>query len=168
MLKKKHHIAFTAHANLSNPGPGAWSSVIYESGDKNNKHRKRLNNFKDSATAQYLDLEAIVTTIESVSPRAKLSIIHDSAYIDKVLNKWIFIWEAKGYITSQNKPVNNLELVQKLSTLRKSHDVEFIYTKKSRNSVYTQTSQLLAKLFLLANIEKNPPELTYEHFKSTK
>jgi ribonuclease HI len=164
VLKRKHYIAFTSHFIISNPGSGAWTSAVYEVGDLNDKNRKRYNNYLKETTSNYLDLEAIVKTIETIAPKSKLSIIHDSSYVDKIITRWIFKWEANNFITNQSNPLSNLEMIKRLSILRKSHNVEFIYTGSKDKPIYNQMAQQFSKLYLHSRLKKDTPEDIYNNF----
>lgn len=163
--RKNHYIVFTSSFVTANPGAGSWTSVIYDSTSNDTKSLKRYSNFHLDTTPNILDLEAIVDTLDKIKSNIEVTIVHDSNYINKVMTKWIFLWEEKDFKTSGGKPISNSELVKKLSKLRHSRKVCFIYTARNEKPIYNTMANYYSRLYTLGSIEKKPPADILKFFK---
>jgi ribonuclease HI len=157
LTNKKHYIIFISNYVLSNPGAGAWTSVIYDASSPETKPLKRYNNYLSETTPNFLSLEAIVETIESINPNIQLTIIHDSSYLSNIITKWIFIWESKNFLTAGGKQMNNAVLIKSLSRQRKNRDINFIYTGNKDKPVYITMANQFSRLFLYDKYPKISP-----------
>jgi len=142
---------------MSNPGAGAWTSVIYDASSSDTKSLKRYNNFLSETTPNFLALEAVVETIESISPKIELTVVHDSSYLYNIITKWIFLWESKSFLTAGSKPINNAELIKTLSKQRKSRNINFIYTGNKDKPIYIRMANQFSRLYLFDKLSKITP-----------
>jgi len=80
-----------------------------------------------NTTNQRMELTACIKALEQIKqPGCKIHILTDSAYLVNCMHKkWYIKWLRNGWKNSQNKPVENRDLWEKLLTLISSHLVKF-------------------------------------------
>ena len=62
--------------------------------------------------------------------RSEVTVVSDSKYVTDAFNQnWVENWIQKGWRTSTNKPVKNIDLWKRLIVLVKQHDVTFTWVK---------------------------------------
>jgi ribonuclease HI len=57
-----------------------------------------------------MELTAAIEGLNAASPGASVTMVGDSEYVIKGVTEWLPGWKARGWRTSQGKPVANLEL----------------------------------------------------------
>lgn len=131
---------YTDGACSGNPGNGGYAFVIL----KGKKEILKLSGSQENTTNNYMELKAIVRSIEhviselgSIPTKNKMEVfIHsDSAYcINPVEKGWIKFWESNGWISRTGEPIKNLELWIKLNSLLKHRKFEFKFVKVKGHS----------------------------------
>ncbi|SEN52656.1 ribonuclease HI [Lihuaxuella thermophila] len=121
----KEVIIYTDGACSYNPGPGGWAAVLLYG-----NHRKELSGGDKETTNNRMELTAVIKALEALKEPCRVKVHSDSAYIVNCFRqKWHVKWEKNGWMTSGKKPVENKDLWQRLLTLMKKHEVEFIKVK---------------------------------------
>lgn len=94
---------------------------------------KILSNYEMQSTNQRGELLALLTALDYVcSANIEAQIITDSEYIFNTMTKeWYSNWERKGWVTSLNEPVKNIDMWREIAhAYRKcSVDVTFYHIK---------------------------------------
>lgn len=110
---------------LSNPdGPGGWACLVkYRGGEE------CLRGFEMATTNNRMELQAAIAGLESLKPRAEVTIVTDSEYLKRGSEEWVPRWKRRGWITGEGKPVKNKDLWVKLDALVKLHDVQWLWTR---------------------------------------
>ncbi|CAG8783544.1 32112_t:CDS:2 [Racocetra persica] len=93
----------------------AGIGVFY--GDKDLRNlSERLSG--EQQTNNRAEIYAVIRAIESCENKKKsLEIFTDSLHVINIIREWIEKWEKNGYMTSNNKPVRNQDLIRKLKKL---------------------------------------------------
>ena len=107
-------IIYTDGSCLGNPGPGGFGVVILDDNENLIKTYKERN---DNTTNNRMELSAIlwaffkygVPAATGVEPPTVYS---DSAYCVNTFNNWMFSWAKNGWIKSDKKKPENLDLIQ--------------------------------------------------------
>ncbi len=97
-----------------NPGPGGYGIVGIE-GDKVAFARSRQ--YKNQVTNNEMELKAILYVMlnygEKCDDWGQPPVVYsDSAYCVNTFNDWMFGWARKGWIKSDKKAPENLDLIQ--------------------------------------------------------
>ncbi|OIN07920.1 ribonuclease H family protein [Oceanisphaera psychrotolerans] len=111
--------------NGADNAPGGWAAVL-ESGHK----QLRISGHATPSTNNSMELQAILEGLKAVqASQQTIHIYTDSAYARNGCKTWRFNWRAKGWLTSNNKPVENQELWQQLDELLDQHEVQLFKVK---------------------------------------
>ena len=78
-----------------------------------------------------MELTASIRALESIKSRdIDVDLYTDSKYVIQGINDWIDGWKAKGWKTSNKKPVKNVELWKRLDILNREFSVNWIWVKR--------------------------------------
>jgi ribonuclease HI len=88
-------------------------------------------------TNQVAELTACILGIEEVINKSKINnynmqditIKTDSMYTINCINTWFDGWKKRGWKKADGKPVDNLELIQKLHYYVSTHNIKLIHVK---------------------------------------
>lgn len=110
--------------NIENLGAWAFHMSYKEKEIERSGVVKNTTNNKQELLAVIKALKNIKTTVIPID-------IHvDSAYVFNGMNEWVKGWKKKGWKTSSNKPVKNVELWKELDRLvNKQKEVFFFKVK---------------------------------------
>lgn len=104
---------YTDGACSGNPGPGGYGVVALNDEEteiiliKSNKEENTTNNIQELKALIYAFIVA------KTFPQGKVIIYSDSAYAINVFTQWASNWEKNNWTKSDNKPIKNLDLIQK-------------------------------------------------------
>jgi ribonuclease HI len=116
---KEGLIIYTDGASRGNPGPGGWAAVILVDG-----YVMEVVGSEKKATNNQMELAAVLYTLSdsaAMAYKGNTRVFTDSAYVVTGLNSWVWGWEKNGWKTIQKKPVENIEMWQKLLVLLKHY-----------------------------------------------
>lgn len=108
-------VFYTDGSAHPNPGPGGFGVVEVIDGDKVLLAHTRQT--QEETTNNREELKAIVWVMLMEgqyynSPKATPIVYSDSAYAVNTLNEWMFNWAKNGWVKSDNKIPENLDLIQ--------------------------------------------------------
>jgi ribonuclease HI len=109
--------AATDGACSGNPGPGGWGGLIIF--DDNSE--LEIGGSEQNTTNNRMELIAAIKTLEKLKNyklKENFKLRTDSKYVIEGYTKWIINWKRNGWKTSSGKPVQNLDLWQKIDQLR--------------------------------------------------
>lgn len=126
MLEKKSEIVevYADGACKGNPGPGGWGVLI-----RMGQHSKELFGGELMTTNNRMELTAVIRALEALKRTCQLQIYTDSVYVQKGMTEWLASWKARGWRTSDKKPVKNDDLWQQLDLLAQQHQIEWFWVK---------------------------------------
>lgn len=116
--------AFTDGACRGNPGPGGWGVLLRFKGNE-----KRLYGGEDETTNNRMELMAVIMALESLTKTCTVNLTSDSQYVLKGINEWMVNWKKRGWKTSGNKPVKNVDLWQRLDKAQQKHEIDWHWVK---------------------------------------
>jgi len=119
--------AATDGACSGNPGPGGWGGLIIF--DDNSE--LEIGGSEQNTTNNRMELTAAIKTLEKLKNyklKENFKLRTDSKYVIEGYTKWIINWKKNGWKTSSGKPVQNLDLWQKIDQLR-INGLEMEYVK---------------------------------------
>lgn len=132
---------YTDGSCLRNPGRGGWGVVLMCNGVE-----KRLSGAENNSTNNRMEMTAVIKALEALKVPCEVNLHSDSNYVINAFNQnWINDWIKKGWKNSQNKPVPNKDLWERLIELTKIHKVHFIKVKGHSDDKYNNICDLLAR-----------------------
>ena len=127
-----------------NPGPGGFAVVEL---DENNRvtfcHQEQFN----STTNNAMELTAALYALMKYGNNTFFiqNVYCDSMYTINTLTKWKNTWKNNNWMRPGNKPVENLQLIQKYDKIEeKGYKVNLVYVKGHSNSLGNQIADKLA------------------------
>ena len=127
-----------------NPGPGAWAFIIVE----NNEKTAEQCGFEAATTNNRMELMAVIGALEvikTIRKNADFSVFTDSQYVLKGITQWIHSWNAKGWVTSNKKPVKNQDLWQKLDVLTAETKPKWVWVKGHAGNSWNELCDSMVK-----------------------
>lgn len=115
---------FTDGACKGNPGRGGWGALLRFRGQE-----RELFGGEAHTTNNRMELMGVIKALEALSRPCKARVHTDSQYVQKGISEWIHNWKRRGWRTSDNKPVKNVDLWQELDRLAVQHQLEWIWVK---------------------------------------
>lgn len=111
---------YTDGSCSGNPGPGGWAVII-----SSQDGIKTIKGYDISTTNNKMELRAIIEACKWIlkqrnkNPKAYYHIISDSAYVvNAINNNWLESWQKKGWKTTGNKYVKNIDMWQEFVRVR--------------------------------------------------
>jgi len=115
---------FTDGACSGNPGPGGWAALIRNHGDE-----ITLSGGASGTTNNRMEIMAAIMALESLNGSRKVRLTTDSQYLKLGITEWINNWKKRGWLTSNKKPVKNLDLWQRLDRAAGRHEIEWEWVR---------------------------------------
>lgn len=116
---------YTDGACIPNPGPGGWGAVLRFGGHE----RELCGGEATTTTNNRMELTAPIRALESLTRKVPVAIYTDSTYVRNGITQWVAGWRKRGWMTSTNTPVKNVDLWQRLDELVGEHEVEWHWVK---------------------------------------
>jgi ribonuclease HI len=77
-----------------------------------------------------MELTGAIRALEALKMPCAVRLYTDSLYVLNAFKKgWLGNWQRNGWRTADKKPVQNVDLWQKLHTLTLQHEIEWIWVK---------------------------------------
>lgn len=115
---------FTDGACRGNPGPGGWGVVL-----RFNGREKQLYGGELQTTNNRMELMAAIMALETLTRSCAVRLTTDSKYVMQGITEWMPNWKRRGWKTSANKPVKNVDLWQRLDQALARHQVSWAWVK---------------------------------------
>ena len=116
---------------------------------------------EDNTTNNREEIKAILYAIKNFgSTEYDIAIYSDSSYSINMFNKWIYSWRAKGWLKSDNKPPENLDLIHEYEELLKlNYKFSLNYVQGHAGNYWNELTDKLATLSIkpdeIIGIDKN-------------
>jgi len=113
---------YTDGASSGNPGPGGYGIVL-----RCGSLEKEMSGGFALTTNNRMELLAVIVGLEAVKwQKATVQVYSDSKYVvDAVSKGWLFNWERNGWIKSDKKKVENIDLWERFLVVYRQHKVTF-------------------------------------------
>ncbi|HOK14349.1 MAG TPA: ribonuclease H [Candidatus Kapabacteria bacterium] len=132
---------YTDGACLGNPGPGGWAFIAEIDGKIIEQ-----SGYLPETTNNRAEYQAAIEAINYASQFSKeMQINTDSELLFNTMTKWIYSWQKKNWKKSDGKPVQNLDLVQKLWELVQKYKVHWNKVPAHSGIALNERCDLLAK-----------------------
>lgn len=117
-------IIHTDGACRGNPGPGGWAAVLAHGG-----RERELYGFEAHTTNNRMELLAVIHALEALKRPCTVQVVTDSQYVMKGVTEWLDNWKRRGWRTAARKPVQNVDLWQRLDRALGRHRVEWEWVR---------------------------------------
>jgi ribonuclease HI len=107
-----------------NPGPGGWGVLLRTGG-----REREMFGGEAQTTNNRMELCAVIEGLRALQERSRVRVYTDSQYVQKGISEWIHNWKRRGWLTSDKKPVKNVDLWKSLDEVARKHDVEWHWVK---------------------------------------
>ena len=140
---------YTDGSCLSNPGgPGGFGSVILFP----DKEEVRISGHEAITTNNRMEIMAVLSALDYIEQNGKFSssitkvlVFSDSRYVVNIFQKaWISRWQNNGWITSNDKKVQNKDLLEILDWLVSRMRVRFIWVRGHNNNFYNEIADQIS------------------------
>ena len=115
---------YTDGACRGNPGPGGWGATL-EMGE----HFRELSGAEAMTTNNRMELTAVISALEALKRPVPVKLYTDSEYVRRGITEWLKSWKARGWKTSDKKPVKNQDLWERLDVVAAQHQIEWHWVK---------------------------------------
>ncbi len=132
---------FTDGACKGNPGVGGWGALL-----RYGQHEKKLYGGELETTNNRMELMAAIEALKALKKPCEVELTTDSSYVKNGIQTWMDGWKAKGWKTSNKKPVKNKDLWQALDAEVSRHTVNWHWVKGHSGHVENEIADDLANL----------------------
>jgi len=115
---------YTDGACRGNPGPGGWAALLLKGGVE-----RELSGAATLTTNNRMELQAVIEALQALKRAVRARIYTDSQYVRLGITEWLAGWKARGWKTSDRKPVKNQDLWMQLDALVAGHELEWHWVK---------------------------------------
>lgn len=123
-----------------NPGPGGWGAIL-RYGD----HERELSGGAPLTTNNKMELTAAIEVLKALKRSCTVTITTDSQYVIKGMTTWMAGWVRKGWKNSQNKPVENRDLWERLVAASAPHTVRWAWVRGHSGDPMNERADALAR-----------------------
>ncbi len=131
---------FSDGACSGNPGPGGWGALLRYKGVE-----KELSGSELHTTNNRMEMMAAIVALESLTRGMHARVYTDSTYLRDGIMQWLPRWKKRNWRTSDNKPVKNVDLWQRLEQAVAGHVVEWHWVRGHSGHVENERVDLLAR-----------------------
>lgn len=140
-MNKKSVVIYTDGACSGNPGPGGWGAILSYNGNT-----KEIFGGEPETTNNRMELTAAIEALKSLKEDCEVNLYTDSKYVMDGITQWLEGWKAKGWKTSNKKPVKNVDLWQALEEQISKHKVNWHWVKGHDGNEGNERADELARL----------------------
>lgn len=132
-LNGLHITIHTDGAAYRNPGPGGWGAVLCRMEGSTELKRRITGGFDASpdTTNIRMEMTAVAAGLEAIRPGEPQPILvrPDLEIIVKGMTEWMPGWIARGWRTSKGKPVDNVDLWQRIASASEGKTVNWLWVR---------------------------------------
>ena len=116
---------YTDGACSGNPGPGGWGAILEWNGIE-----KEISGGASDTTNNRMELTGVIEALSLLKEPCVVELYSDSKYVIDALQKgWVYGWQKKGWIKSDKKPAQNVDLWERLLPLVARHELRCHWVK---------------------------------------
>ena len=146
---------YTDGACSGNPGRGGYGVILEYNG-----RQKEISKGYRKTTNNRVELMAVIAGLSALKEPCDVEVFSDSKYVvDAIVKEWVYVWEEKGWIKSDKKPVLNVDLWEELLFLIEGHKVNFTWVEGHAGHTENERCDKLA----VEASQSNDQEIDYEY-----
>lgn len=131
---------YTDGACSGNPGPGGWAAIL-----KYKDIERELSGGEAMTTNNRMELTGVISALQALKEPCIVELWSDSKYVVDALSKgWAMGWRKRGWIRSDKKPAQNVDLWQALLELTQQHEMHYHWVKGHAENPYNNRCDALA------------------------
>lgn len=140
-------ICYTDGSCQGNPGPGGFGVVVLDDNEKLITYHSEQHSY---TTNNKMELSAILWAFlkygePAAAGQKPLTVYSDSAYCVNTLTNWMFSWEKRGWLKSDNQTPENLDLIIPFfKHLQDGNQIEIYKVKGHNNIIWNEVADKLA------------------------
>jgi ribonuclease HI len=115
---------YTDGACRGNPGPGGWGAILRTRG-----REKELSGAESQTTNNRMELQAAIEALHALKRPVDVRLYTDSQYLRNGVLTWLAQWKARGWKTTDKKPVKNQDLWLALEAQAGRHHIEWHWVR---------------------------------------
>jgi len=108
-----------------NPGVGGWAVVMRAA----NGREKTLSGAEVHTTNNRMEMMAAIQGLEALSRPFAVTLHTDSEYLFLTMKDRLARWRRNGWRTAKGKPVENVDLWERLAAAAERHHVDWRWTR---------------------------------------
>ncbi len=131
---------YTDGACSGNPGAGGWGAILFYKDTK-----KEISGYNENTTNNQMELTAAIMALDKLKEPCEVDLYSDSAYLINAFKEdWITKWQLNGFRNANKKPVQNIEMWQKLIEFNNTHKINWIKVKGHADNEFNNRCDQLA------------------------
>lgn len=135
---------FTDGSCEGNPGPGGWGVVWVD----DDRIVREAHGHDPQTTNNRMELRALIEAFQMLPADQEATLYSDSQLCVKTVNEWAAGWAARGW-RRKTGPIANLEMVQELYALARSHPkAKLTWIRAHDGSRWNEYADALATTYL--------------------
>ncbi|MCT7655418.1 ribonuclease HI [Oceanimonas sp. NS1] len=127
------------HSNNS----GGWGYVIKDTDTGKARHAW---GHERNTTNNRMEMTAAIKALHVIRNRSRsvVTLHSDSNLLIKGMTEWLTGWKARGWKTAARKPVENIDLWERLDELSQGHEVTWVHVKGHAGNAGNEQADTLA------------------------
>jgi ribonuclease HI len=142
-----------------NPGPGGWAAIL-----RYGERARELSGGVPATTNNRMELQAALAALQALKEPCRVELHTDSVYLRDGMTEWLPGWKARGWRTTDKKPVLNEDLWRALDAQDQLHSIRWHWLKGHAGHPDNERCDQLAK----AEIAKLRKQFTRAQFAALK
>ncbi len=138
-VKLKKVQIFTDGACRGNPGKGGWGALLQFDGEE-----REICGGEMLTTNNRMELQAAIEALRVLKQTYEIDLTTDSSYVKNGITQWLAKWKTNNWLTSNRKPVKNIDLWQELDELTQKHSIRWHWIKGHSGHIGNESADKLA------------------------
>ena len=130
---------FTDGACRGNPGKGGWGALLQFDGEE-----REICGGETLTTNNRMELRAAIEALKALKHTCEIDVTTDSSYVKNGITQWLAKWKTNNWLTSNRKPVKNIDLWQELDKLTQKHNIRWHWIKGHSGHIGNEIADKLA------------------------
>ena len=107
-------------------------------------NERELFGGEPETTNNRMELTAVIEALGALKRRCRVELYTDSEYVMNGIQEWLPNWKRRGWKTSANKPVKNVDLWERLDAAVNAHAVHWHWVRGHDGHVGNERADALA------------------------
>ena len=130
---------FTDGACRGNPGKGGWGALLQFDGEE-----REICGGEMLTTNNRMELQAAIEALKVLKQTYEIDLTTDSSYVKNGITQWLAKWKTNNWLTSNRKPVKNIDLWQELDELTQKHSIRWHWIRRHSGHIGNESADKLA------------------------